>query len=427
MNVPTMYQIGQHLHNFCRTFERDLRKPQMGRLKEMIHGLLRGKRAVLSEIAKQNRKGRVVRKQVEQYSRMLKNMPVEQMMRRKCTGFRRKVITDTPVYIDRVDITKKYFKSMEYIGTTWNGSEGMPGKGYEIFDVSIVIDDVCVTVLRRMYSTNHEEYKGELDECEKVLQSLMSAWGEIRGTIFLDAGADNSEEINLLLKYEASFAIRMNSKRGERDRIFLNEDFEGQKMMDLWGKKAQGITVWQGTKREKQKLVPLQWRKVWWKYRKEYIPLFFVWCHRENDPHPTVFLTTRVIENEAQATKLYHQYFGRGEEEAVFKCHKDKLGMEKVQLQSFEKVKNLMLLYVLVDQLLSRIECEAKRKQSIRNILMVHFLRTEQREITKWSIVDWYHEYFTQLERSYILFRRRYPSPEAKNQLQLCSLAHEKW
>jgi len=40
-------------------------------------------------------------------------------------------------------------------------------------------------------------------------------------------------------------------------------------------------------------------------------------CHREGDPHPAVFLTTRKIQNEEDSKKIYRQYFDRGSEEAI--------------------------------------------------------------------------------------------------------------
>src|SRR3989338_3027151 len=133
------YQISTELHNFFRTFEDDLTKPQMNRMKEIMHGIICGRQGTLSEIARQNRckQKKSVRKQVEQYSNMLLKFPLETMIIRKLIGLRGKVENDTPLYFDLVDITKKYHRSMETIGNTWDGSEGKPGKGYEMVDVSL--------------------------------------------------------------------------------------------------------------------------------------------------------------------------------------------------------------------------------------------------------------------------------------------------
>ena len=92
----TTYQISTHLHSFCKTFEKDLTKPQIGRTKEMIHGIIRGKKALLSTISKQNRRkdGKVLRKQSEQYSNMLSNLPLETMLFRKLKTFGQKIKPD---------------------------------------------------------------------------------------------------------------------------------------------------------------------------------------------------------------------------------------------------------------------------------------------------------------------------------------------
>ncbi len=416
------YQISSELHSFCRTFERDLTKPQMGRVKEMIHGIIRGKKAFLNTIADQNRgkDGKVLRKQAEQYSNMLLKLPLETMLFRKLKAFKSQIEPGSPIYLDLVDITKKYHKGMECIGQTWDGSEGEPGKGYEMIDVSIKKDKECTTLYRHMFSTAEENYKSEVDEFEKVLNTLGEAWGEVRGTLFIDAGGDNRKKINKLLDYETSFVVRMNVNRGERDRIIYDEEQYETKMMDLW-REPQGITVWKDKKEKKTKLVPLQWRKIYWKYKKELIPMYLVWAHREGDPNPAVFLTTRKIEDEAAAEKVYHQYFDRGSEEAVFKCHKEKLGMEKVRLRSFEKVKKLMMIYVLTDQLLTRIKLEATKLGTLLNMLLKSFLKGTQRIIGKWSVIDWYNDHYKSLEREFIKSRRRYPPTNAILQPSLFS------
>jgi len=414
------YQISSELHSFCRTFERDLTKPQMGRVKEMIHGIIRGKKAFLNTIANQNRgkDGKVIRRQAQQYSNMLLNLPLGMMIFRKLKAFKREIDSNTPIYIDLVDITKKYHKGMECIGQTWDGSEGEPGKGYEIIDVSIKKGNECMTLYRHMFSTAEEDYKGEVDEFEKVLNRLGEAWGEVRGTLFVDTGGDNRKKINKLLDYETGFVVRMNVNRGDRDRVLFDEEKQKTKMMALWNK-PQGFTVWKDKKEKKTKVVQLQWRKVCWEYEKELIPMYLVWAHREGDPSPVVFLTTRKIENEATAEKVYHQYFGRGSEEAVFKCHKEKLGMEKVRLRSFEKVKKLMMVYVLVDQLLTKLKSEATKLGTLLNMLLKSFLKGTQRIIGKWSVIDWYDDYYKNPERETVRFRRRYPPPEAIFQASL--------
>lgn len=423
-----IYNISSELHSFCRTFKKDLTKPQLGRVKEMIHGIIRGKKALLTTIAKQNRRkeGKVLRKQSQQYSDMLLKLPLEMMMFRKLKNFKYELEPDTPIYVDLVDITKKYHKgnqnkkAMECVGTTWDGSEGKPGKGYEMIDVSINKNNECVTLFRHMFSTFEESYSGEVDELEKVLKVMGEAWGEIRGTIFLDAGADNNNEIDKLLDYETSFVVRMNVNRGKSDRIIFDEDKVKTKMMDVWTE-PQGFTVWKDRKKKKTKIVRLQWRKIFWKYKKGLIPMYLVWAHRQDDPKPVVFLTTRKIEDEASAEKIYHQYFDRGKEEAVFKCHKDKLGMEMVRLRSFEKVKKLMMIYVLVDQLLSKLRYEAAKLGTVLNMLLKSFLKGTQRIIGKWSIIDWYDDHYKNLERETIIFHRRYPPPHLIFQASLFS------
>jgi len=225
-----------------------------------------------------------------------------------------------------------------------------------------------------------------------VFKVLIAAWGEMRGTSFVDMGGDNDRLIGLFLDYEASFAIRMNVNRGNKDRIVFNEDGEKTRMMDLWGK-IQGFTVWKDAKKKKKKIVQLQWRKIFLKRKKEFVPMYMVWSHREGDPDPCVFLTSRNIENESEAENVYRQYFQRGaKEEALFKCGKTKLGMEKVQLCSFEKVKQLMCIYVLIDQFLTKLNEAAREAGNLLHAFLKAFLQGAQRKITKWSIIDFYYD-----------------------------------
>ena len=406
------YQISSDLHNFCRTFDEDLSKPQMNRFKELMHGIVRGQKGILSEIARQNRgkQKKTIRKQVQQYSNMLLKLPLGNMIVRKLIGLKSQVNSGTALYFDLVDITKKHHKSMEMIGTTWDGSEGVPGKGYEMVDVTLGKDFDGMSLYRHLYSTESLDYSSQVTEIEKVLEVLVLAWGEMRGTAFVDSGGDNNHLIELLLKYEASFAIRMNVNRGSTDRVMINERGDRMKMMDMWGE-VQGITAWHDAKKKKQKLVRLQWRKIFWKS----VPMFLVWSHREGDPDPCVFLTTRHIDNESDAVKVYQQYFQRGgKEEAIFKCNKAKLGMEKVQLCSFEKVKQLMLIYVLVDQFLVKLHEQALKASHLLHTYLMAFIQGAQRKITKWAIVDFYDDTCSKMERDFLTFRNRFcPSPPA--------------
>lgn len=425
------YQISDELRNFCRTFEYDLTKPQMNRLKEMMHGIIRGQKGILSEIARQNRRKqkKTIRKQVEQYSNMLLKFPLETMLVRKLIGLRSKVESSTALYFDLVDITKKYHKSMENIGTTWDGSEGVPGKGYEMVDVSLGMGESGMSLYRHLYSTENLDYASQVKEIEKVLQVLVSAWGEVRGTAFVDAGGDNNNLIELFLKYEAGFAIRMNVNRGKSDRIVLNERGDAVKMMKLWGD-VQGVTAWHDAKKKKQKLVQLQWRKVWWLHgaKNELVPMYMMWSHREGDPDPCVFLTSRRIENESAATKIYEQYFQRGgKEEAIFKCNKAKLGMEKVQLCSFEKVQQLMLIYVLIDQFLVKLHEQSMEAGCLLHTFLTAFVRGAQRKITKWAIIDFYDDTYAKLERDFLFFKNRFRPPIPISQLPLFLNLYEKW
>ncbi len=256
---------------------------------------------------------------------------------------------------------------------------------------------------------------------------MIVAWGEMRGTCFVDSGGDNNNLIDLFLKYEVSFAIRMNVNRGTKDRIVIDERGDKVKMMELWGA-VQGITSWNDAKKKKQKLVRLQWRKIFWKHVNKLIPLWMVWSHREGDPDPCVFLTSRSIENESDATKIYEQYFQRGgKEEAIFKCNKAKLGMEKVQLRSFEKVKQLMLIYVLVDQFLTKLHEQALEAGQLLHTFLMAFVRGMQRKITKWAIIDFYDETYSKLERDFFIFRSRFcPSPPS-SQLPLFFNQNQIW
>lgn len=156
--------------------------------------------------------------------------------------------------------------------------------------------------------------------------------------------------------------------------------------------------------------------------------MWMVWSHREGDPNPCVFLTTRKIENESDASEIYHQYFQRGgKEEAIFKCSKAKLGMEQVQLRSFEKVKQLMLVYVLVDQFLAKLHEQAVEIGQLLHTFLTAFVQGAQRKITKWALIDFYDETYANLERDFLLFKRRFwPSPHT-SQLPLSINLNQIW
>jgi hypothetical protein len=429
------YSISTEIHNFCRVFDRDLSKPKMKRFKELLHGIVRGKKAIISEIVRANRINendrRCLRKQVEQLSAMLDSFPLETMMTRKLIPLRQNISADTALYCDLVDISKDYHQGLEHIGATWDGSRGEAAKGYEVIDVSLFSGTTCRSLLRHCYSTAEPGFKSLIPEMETVFKQLVMAWGELRGTFIFDQGADNNRFIDLLVKYEASFTIRLNVNRGVKDRIVINENEDGikekVKMMELFSGKIQGVTGWKNRKTKEQKVVQLQWKQILWLSKGEEIPLTLVWCHREGDPSPVVFLTSRSITDAEVAAKVYQQYFSRSSEEAIFKCHKEKLGMEKIQLRSFHKIQQMMCFYVLVDQFLAKLREEALKVGSLIATLVKSFLQGEQRKITKWSIVDWYIDTWSKLERQTIKFRKRFRRRYDPNQLSLYFNFNEKW
>lgn len=101
-----------------------------------------------------------------------------------------------------------------------------------------------------------------------MLEVFLTAWGEMRGTYFIDSDGDNNRLIELFLEYEASFAIRMNVNRKEKDHIVFDERGDQMKMMEIWGK-VQGLTGWHDSKNKKQKVLQLQWRKIFFTFQEK--------------------------------------------------------------------------------------------------------------------------------------------------------------
>ena len=86
-----------------------------------------------------------------------------------------------------------------------------------------------------------------------------------------------------------------------------------------------------------------------------------------------------------------------------------------------------MKVYVLVDQLLSKIYLTILEMGNFIYDLLKGFLKGTQRTITKWAVADWYDALCYKMEREFIRFKRRYPPGKANSQPSLFTNPLQIW
>jgi IS4 transposase len=309
--------ITDAIHNSLRTVTAGLTRPQQKAIAEVVRGLFTKGEPILRHLA-QNADASA-KKQAEKYSYHLGNVDltktVEMLALRKVSSTMRK---NTVIAYDCTDINKENAEKMEGLGGIWDGSEGTGGQGYELHGVGV---NGVLLALRVHESDCHMMPQTRLSVIEQIVSVLGS-----RGIWVLDRGNDSRSFYHDL---RHSLKVRFIARAKDNRKVVLvntgvqcsiSDLPEGRYAVHLMGEKQNTVdpdVYLLVVKRMKQEREPLR-------------------------------LLTNLGWDEFSDRQIVTMYLKRWGIENIFRSAKVCFGLEKVRVQSFRKLKNLVALVQLV-------------------------------------------------------------------------------
>lgn len=309
--------ITDAIHNSLRTVTAGTTRPQQKAIAEVVRGLFTKGEPILRHLA-QNAEASA-KKQAEKYSYHLGNVDlteaVEMLALRKVTSTMRK---NTVIAYDCTDINKEDAEQMEGLGGIWDGSESTRGHGYELHGVGV---NGVLLALRVHESDCHMMPQTRISVMEQIVSEIGS-----RGIWVLDRGNDSRSFYKNL---RHSLNVRFIARTKENRKVVLVKTGvqcsikdlpEGRHAVHLMGEKQNTIDP----------------------------DVYLLVIKRLKKHHEPLRLLTNLGWKEFSDTQIMTMYLKRWGIENIFRSAKVCFGLEKVRVQSFRKLKNIVALIQLV-------------------------------------------------------------------------------
>jgi len=373
--------ITDAIHNSLRSVTSSCTRPQQKTVAEIVRGLFTAGEPILTHLAQNPEVS--TKKQAEKYSYHLGNIDlresVEAFALRKVTSTVRK---NTVIAYDCTDIAKDEAETMEGLHGIWDGSEGRGAQGYELHGIGVngILLALC------MHNDNlHFSPQTRLATVKRVADAL-----DGKGIWALDRGNDSlSFYHDLRHDLEVRFIARVRENRkvvlvktGEC--MSITDLPEGRHAVHLMGEKPNTID-------------PDMYLLVVRKLKEEKEPLR---------------LLTNLGWEEFSDRQIVTMYLKRWGIENIFRSAKVCFGLEKVRLQSFAKLCNLVALIQFVLVLSAHL---FRTIQKSTYTLVVALLQVYKLFLTKRSLTLNYDSFVRFLRQSLPpLIHREKPPPLQK-------------
>lgn len=309
--------ITDAIHNSLRTITHGMTRPQQKAIAEVVRGLFTKGEPILTHLAQDP--GMSAKKQAEKYSYHLGHVDlteaVESMALRKVASTMRK---NTVIAYDCTDINKDEAEEMEGLSGIWDGSEGKGAQGYTLHGVGL---NGTLLSLRVHDAETATAPQTRFAVMERIVRDLGN-----RGIWVLDRGNDSGSFYRDL---RHSLNVRFIARTKENRTVILVKTGEYISIKDLpEGRYAVHL------KGEKQNTVdPDVYLLVVKRLRKHKEPLRML---------------TNLQWKEFSDRQIVTMYLKRWGIENIFRSAKVCFGLEKVRVQSFQKLKNIVALVQLV-------------------------------------------------------------------------------
>lgn len=314
---PMEKYITDAIHNSLRTITHGMTRPQQKAIAEVVRGLFTKGEPILTHLAQNPAAS--VKKQAEKYSYHLGHVDlteaVEALALRKVASTMRK---NTVIAYDCTDINKEEAEEMEGLSGIWDGSEGKGAQGYTLHGVGV---NGTLLSLRVHDAQTATAPQTRFAVMERIVRDLGN-----RGIWVLDRGNDSGSFYRDL---RHSLNVRFIARTKENRTVVLVKTGEYISIKDLpEGRHAVHL------KGEKQHTVDPD--------------VYLLVVQRLRQHKEPLRLLTNLRWQEFSDRQIITMYLKRWGIENIFRSGKVCFGLEKVRVQSFVKLKNIVALVQLV-------------------------------------------------------------------------------
>lgn len=182
---------------------------------QMVYGIQAAESVLLTEVGRTLEEEIPLRKTEWRLSRNLQRPELEPTVLENLLRMASsRVGRDTLLIVDPSDLSKKYAKKMEYLGTVRDGSEHDLAQGYWTLHIvgCEVGSDGMVPLYQRLWSTQAPGHRSENDEILRGIDTVSAHMGG-RGLWVMDRGGDRINLLGPLLDRELRFLFRLVGNR----------------------------------------------------------------------------------------------------------------------------------------------------------------------------------------------------------------------
>lgn len=314
---PMEKYITDAIHNSLRTVTHGMTRPQQKAIAEVVRGLFTKGEPILTHLAQNP--GMTAKKQAEKYSYHLGHVDlteaVEALALRKVASTMR---NNAVIAYDCTDINKDDAEEMEGLSGIWDGSEGKGAQGYTLHGVGVngILIALCV---------HDAETETAPQTRFAVMERIVRVLGN-RGIWVLDRGNDSGAFYRDL---RHSLNVRFIARTKENRKVVLVKTGEYISLKDLpEGRHAVHL------RGEKQNTVDPD--------------VYLLVVKRLREHREPLRLLTNLCWQEFSDRQIVTMYIKRWGIENIFRSAKVCFGLEKVRVQRFVKLKNIVALVQLV-------------------------------------------------------------------------------
>lgn len=223
-------KVKSEIARFSQRITEDLSKPKKRFISQMLFGIQASRDIKLSNIARSLEEEIKLIKTENRLSRNAQKQDLSQKLNDELIKVSAKRINeDTVLGLDLSDINKPFARKMDYLSWVWDGSEGKPGQGYWITEVTAanVDEEVIIPLYSELYSHKAEGFRSENEQILKAVKLISQATNK-RGIWALDRGADRKILVEEFDNLKVKFVIRLKGNRN-----LTNRNNEQQKVVDI--------------------------------------------------------------------------------------------------------------------------------------------------------------------------------------------------
>lgn len=338
-------KLRARIGRFSGDLSKGLCLPAQRFVSEMVYGIQASQSVMLTEIGRTLEERTSLHKTEERLSRNLQRKALEETVRHNVLEMAASHIgADTLLVLDPSDISKKYAKKMEFLGTVHDGSAHDLAQGYWTLHVigTEVGSKRIIPLYQRLYSANAPGFESENEEILRAVDTVRMHVGG-RGIWVVDRGGDRINLFGPLLERRARFLVRL---VGNRHVVYNGKTMLASDAAEGCRCEHRRTIVRVEGNRERVYELSFGFRRVFLPDRQEPLCLLVI---RGFGAEPLMLLTTEPLTSSYKCLWRWVQaYLRRWSIEETIRYMKTCYDVENVRVLNYQGLQNLMPLLLAV-------------------------------------------------------------------------------